>query len=502
MAYTINQSTMLGTGSSLTLNGSTFPVGVQGSASALKSVGSGLPSGVTVSGNAVTVKQAGAVLSDYDFRGYSISVQADNVTIKNSLFNAVSYHTIGQAANATGLKVLGNTFDGQKANGTINGDMVMSENAATISNNEFINLPADAINTAGGLIERNYFSGASYQSGAHADAISVHRTVQPLTIRENYIDFVKPADAAQGTNAALKIVSHFGTINDVTMDHNVAIGGGFNAYVGQDKYAVSNVKLTNNLMGLSEYGDKEGQFLMPGNHGSGFTMTGNSLFSAAANTQWGGSSETAPVVSKPVPSSPATSAPGTSAPDTTPIKAAPIPADHAPATPTSDWSMSAATFTGTERQDGYTGTAGNDVIYLKGGVDVVTAGGGNDVISGGTGMDWLAGQGGNDTFVYAALNESLPGAGKRDIICDWGKLNGVGNDKIDLHLIDADSSAAGDQGFIWIGSNPFSGKAGELRAYVDGKDTVVEATVNNDKVADIQIQLGGHAALHAADFVV
>ena len=165
MAFVINQSTMLGTGSSLTLNGSTFPVGVQGSASALKSVGSGLPSGVTVSGNAVTVKQAGAVLSDYDFRGYSISVQADNVTIKNSLFNAVSYHTIGQAANATGLKVLGNTFDGQKANGTINGDMVMSENAATISNNEFINLPADAINTAGGLIERNYFSGASYQSG-------------------------------------------------------------------------------------------------------------------------------------------------------------------------------------------------------------------------------------------------------------------------------------------------------------------------------------------------
>ena len=47
----------------------------------------------------------------------------------------------------------------------------------------------------------------------------------------------------------------------------------------------ANVKLTNNLMGLSEYGDKEGQFLMPGNHGSGFTMTGNSLFSAAANTQ-------------------------------------------------------------------------------------------------------------------------------------------------------------------------------------------------------------------------
>src|SRR3954452_3959970 len=225
MATLIDKTGMLGTGSSVTLNGSTFPVGIQGSVSALKSVGSGLPSGASVSGDAITVKQAGLVLSDYDFRGYAILVQANDVTIKNSLFNAVSYHTIDQTANATGLKVLGNTFDGQKANGTINGDMVMSENAATISNNEFINLPSDAVNTAGGLIEHNYFSGASYQTGAHADAISIHRTVSPVVIRENYIDFVSRSDAPQGTNAALKIVSHFGPINDVTVVGNVLYGG-------------------------------------------------------------------------------------------------------------------------------------------------------------------------------------------------------------------------------------------------------------------------------------
>src|SRR4051794_16458643 len=282
MAKTINQATMVGSGSSLTMNGSTFQVGLQSSPSSLKSVGSGLPSGVSVSGNAITVKQAGAVLSDYDFRGFSISVQADNVTIKNSLFNAVSYHTIYQGPASSGLKVLGNTFDGQKANGTINGDMVLSENVATISNNEFFNLPADGVNTTGGVIEHNYFSGASYQTGAHADAISVHRTVAPVIIRENYIDFIKPADAAQGTNSAVKIVSHFGTISDVTIDHNVLVGGGHNTYVGQDKYAVTNVKMTDNWMGMTEYGHQAGQCVMPGDPGSGFTMTGNSLYSAAA----------------------------------------------------------------------------------------------------------------------------------------------------------------------------------------------------------------------------
>ena len=339
MAKVINQSTMVGLGfiaddERLDLPGwpAKQPVG-------LEERGSGLPSGVSVAGNAITVKQAGAVLSDYDFRGYSIAVQANNVTIKNSLLNAVSYHTIYQGPSNSGLKVLGNTFDGQKANGTINGDMVLSENVATISNNEFFNLPADGVNTTGGVIEHNYFSGASYQTGAHADAISVHRTVAPVTIRENYIDFIKPTDAAQGTNSAVKVVSHFGTISDVAIEHNILLGGGFNSYVGQDKYAVANVRMANNLMGLSEYGDKEAQFVMPGNHGTGFVMTGNGLFSAAADglAFAGGATATAPVLGAAAPSAPAI---------TPPVKAPPMPASEAPATPTQDWSLSAATTAG------------------------------------------------------------------------------------------------------------------------------------------------------------
>jgi hypothetical protein len=34
-------------------------------------------------------------------------------------------------------------------------------------------------------------------------------------------------------------------------------------------------------MGLTEYGDKESQFIMPGNHGTNFSMGGNQLFSSA-----------------------------------------------------------------------------------------------------------------------------------------------------------------------------------------------------------------------------
>ena len=273
----IDPATMAGPGSSMTLNGATFYIGLQSSVSALKSVASGLPAGVSASGNAIAVSEAGAVLDSYDFRGYSISVQAHGVTIRNSLFDATGFHTVHQEAGASRMVVEYNTFDGQKANIDTHSDMVLSEEEATIRNNEFVNLPSDAVNTAGGLIERNYFGGASYQSGAHADAISVHRTVAPLIIHENYIDYIDRKDAAQGSNAAIKIVSHFGAIDDVTVDSNVLLGGGYTIYTGPDKYPVSNVRFTNNDIGLGQYGD-----LMGGNHGDKFAYAGNRRFSTDA----------------------------------------------------------------------------------------------------------------------------------------------------------------------------------------------------------------------------
>jgi serralysin len=268
---------MAGPGSLLTLNGATFRVGLQSSVSSLKSVTSGLPAGVLASDDAIAVTEARAVLDGYDFRGYSITVQADDVTIRNSLFDATGYHTIHQEAGSSRMIVEYNTFDGEKANIDTHSDMVLSEEDATIRNNEFVNLPSDAVNTAGGLIERNYFAGASYQTGAHADAISIHRTVAPLIIHENYIDYVDRPDAAQGSNAAVKIVSHFGAIDDVTVDSNVLLGGGYTIYTGPDKHPVSNVRFTNNDIGLGQYGD-----LMGGNHGQKFSYAGNRRFSTDA----------------------------------------------------------------------------------------------------------------------------------------------------------------------------------------------------------------------------
>ena len=87
----------------------------------------------------MTIKSPGAVIDSVDLRNVNVEVRADNVTIKNSLFNATGFHTIYQTGSATGLVVEYNTFDGQKANNSHSDYIYSDKGASTIRNNEFFN---------------------------------------------------------------------------------------------------------------------------------------------------------------------------------------------------------------------------------------------------------------------------------------------------------------------------------------------------------------------------
>src|SRR5713226_3094876 len=56
--------------------------------------------------NRVIVRVAGTVVDGYDFRGVTVAVSADNVTIKNSSFDAkVGYYAIHQYPGHSGMTV-------------------------------------------------------------------------------------------------------------------------------------------------------------------------------------------------------------------------------------------------------------------------------------------------------------------------------------------------------------------------------------------------------------
>jgi len=131
--------------------------------------------------------------------------------------------------------------------------------------------------------------------------------------------------------------------------------------------------------------------------------------------------------------------------------------------------------------------------------DTLKGGANADLIHGNLGADQLIGNGGADTFRYDSTAESNNAA--MDAILDFRP----GTDKIDLSRIDAKSNAAGDQAFTWIGSNAFSGTAGELRVEnLNNMGWLLRGDTDGNGLADFVVMLGlqGPTPLSAGDFIL
>ena len=152
--------------------------------------------------------------------------------------------------------------------------------------------------------------------------------------------------------------------------------------------------------------------------------------------------------------------------------------------------------------DQLNGAGGNDTLIGGTGDDHINGGSGNDVIRGGTGRDFLRGGSGADKFDWDKIGDAGLGA-KRDQVLDFTH----NADKLDLSTIDAKAGTSTNDAFTFIGSNSFSGVAGQLRAKVvhdtTGDYTIVQGDVNGDRVADFEIALVAcTATLQASDFVL
>lgn len=147
-----------------------------------------------------------------------------------------------------------------------------------------------------------------------------------------------------------------------------------------------------------------------------------------------------------------------------------------------------------------TGNGLDNLILGHTGNNVLKGLAGNDVLVGGQGVDLMTGGSGLDIFRFEALSDSGVGKGNRDQIQDFSLLN----DKIDLSMIDADTTVngEGDAAFAWKGSAGFSGIAGELHSVSAGRRTRIEGDLNGDAVADFQIELVGTLHLNSAHFVL
>ena len=157
-------------------------------------------------------------------------------------------------------------------------------------------------------------------------------------------------------------------------------------------------------------------------------------------------------------------------------------------------------------RDRYDGSGGSQSAGVHGGDgdDVLIGGAGADILTGGTGSDRLTGGGGADTFVFASAGEgplpALRSDGKKflaDLVTDFQ----TGIDRIDLSAIDAIAGTAGNDAFTFIGTNAFTGHAGELRYDAGPGPIQILADVDGDGFADFQIAAIA-SSLQAADFIL
>ena len=196
----------------------------------------------------------------------------------------------------------------------------------------------------------------------------------------------------------------------------------------------------------------------------------------------------------------------------------------------------ADTLIGTKNVDVINGQGGNDVIYGLGGDDQLIGLTGNDTIYGGPGNDFIAGRLDDDTLYGGSGNDEIAGGkGGGLFIGGFGadKLVGgttvdapnssidtfkfidirdtgdtiylfdVARDKLDFSVIDADITAAGNQGFTSTQSLEI--QANGINWFFDGGNTIIQ--FDNDgntgeADADFEITLVGNITLTAANFVL
>ncbi len=114
------------------------------------------------------------------------------------------------------------------------------------------------------------------------------------------------------------------------------------------------------------------------------------------------------------------------------------------------------------------------------------------------GKDTLTGGAARDVFQFRDGDFGTTRA-LADLITDFSHADA---EKIHLSLVDANTTAGGNQAFAWIGNGAFTGVAGQLHYAQAAGNTYVEGDTNGDGTADFIIALTGTIDLVASDFIL
>ncbi|WP_082501506.1 M10 family metallopeptidase C-terminal domain-containing protein, partial [Methylobacterium sp. Leaf88] len=405
--------------------------------------------------NTLVVTKSGVTFDGYDFRGVAIIVQADDVTIKNSSFDAsVGTYSITSAAGTKNLTIDRSSFDGLKLDRAGYVDFVVSRGYNTvITNSSFVDAPNDALSIQSGTISGNYIAGGGYASGAHSDGIWIPKTIGPVVVSDNVIDWRPSADARVATNNAVRITGEAGNVSDVLVKNNVILGGSYSVLVSDGATQTHSAAQVGSITGVQVIGN----------------VIDYGLYGELEQT------------SRPKDMVYADNMHASGRPDAPGLEAVGALPDLSSLNKIAAAAPGAAII----------GTAKGDYILGGSGSNYIVGGAGNDVIVGGGGRDFITGGGGKDIFVYRSLTDDGV-----DRISDFNQ----GQDRIDLAAITGAPKVLSN--WQWLGSESYTGHAWQLRYTYASGITTIELDADGDLKTDFKLELNGKIALKTSDFIL
>jgi polygalacturonase len=203
------------------------------------------------------VTQAGAVLDGVDCSGCYVSLHASNITVRSCLFTATAGVSVALDGydGATNITIESCRFDGEKKNIHAEPMLRVREGTMFVRGCLFENLPSDGITMVGGTVEQCTFRRSGYLTSAHADAIWVPKTVAPIRLVENDIDWRKPVDSKVIPNTAFQIVPTTGDIHDVLIERNRCRGGSYTIQVAHHRTRLGRFQMDRVIVRDNELGD-------------------------------------------------------------------------------------------------------------------------------------------------------------------------------------------------------------------------------------------------------
>ena len=226
----------------------TMPTAAVGLTEFPNNMNTGVPPGTTLkTTGAITINTPGTIIDGLDING-SLSITANNVTIRNSKITVASFAVVRILADLKGVVLEDCTISGV---GVGNDGSLGIQGPGTFLRNNIYNVDIGVSPDSGALIQDNYIHDLRASGVTSYNGVQIEGGAQNILITHNSI-------INQNTKtAAVMIDNFFGPVQNIDVENNLLGGGTYTVY-SDGQYtggAITGVVFTGNHLrpGLNGY---------------------------------------------------------------------------------------------------------------------------------------------------------------------------------------------------------------------------------------------------------